>query len=186
MTVPMSSTTVSRSSAASPVSGSISTSQMWQPLGKVGTSGEKPPAPCNPTPSSDGKPTGMNDICATWPIGIERSVPDGKGAVGKGDLGGVGLYETRREALVARDDLVGCGAQGAPADHHAARGIGAAADRDLVGVGLRQMDLVLGHAEPVGDHLRMVVSGNARREILTRKQTAGLRAVNARWALGKW
>src|SRR5205807_8898407 len=52
-------------------------------------------------------------------------------------------------------DLVGGGAQGAAADHHAARGIGAAADCDLVGVGLRQMDLVLRDAEPVGDHLRI-------------------------------
>jgi hypothetical protein len=28
-------------------------------LGKVGTSGEKPPAPCRPTPCSNGSPTGM-------------------------------------------------------------------------------------------------------------------------------
>ena len=59
----------------------------------------------------------------------------------------------RGKALAALDDLVGRGAQCAAADHHAARGIGAAADRDLVGVGLRQMDFVFRHAEPVGDHL---------------------------------
>src|SRR6266446_554319 len=48
---------------------------MWQPLGKLGVSEEKAPAPCRPTPSCEGRPTGMNDICATCPIGIERSVP---------------------------------------------------------------------------------------------------------------
>src|SRR5206468_3173611 len=33
------------------------------------------PTPCRPTPSSEGRPTGMNDICETWAIGIDRSVP---------------------------------------------------------------------------------------------------------------
>jgi hypothetical protein len=48
----------------------------------------------------------------------------------------------RCKALAAIDDLFG--AQGTAADHHAAPGIGAAADRNLVGVGLCQMELVLG------------------------------------------
>src|SRR5271165_3835032 len=115
---------------------------------------EKPPAPCRPTPSSEGGPAGMNDICAIWPIGIERSVPAiVKAPSAKGDVGGVRLHEMGGKALAALDDLVGGGAQCAAADHHAARGVGAAADRDLVGVGLFEMDLVLGHAAPVGDHL---------------------------------
>jgi hypothetical protein len=37
--------------------------------------------------------------------------------------------------------------------------ISAAADRDLVGIGLRQMDLVLGEPRPVADHLRIVRLG---------------------------
>jgi hypothetical protein len=80
----------------------------------------------------------MNDICATWPIG--------------GDIGSVGFHEMGRKALAARDDLVGRGAQGTAADHHAARRISAAAERDIVSVGLRQMDLVLGHAELIRDY----------------------------------
>ena len=80
---------------------------------------------------------------------------DCEGAVGKGDVGGIGFHEVRRKALAALDDLIGCSAQGAAADHHAARGIGTAADRDLVGIGLGEMDLVFRHTEPVGDHLRI-------------------------------
>jgi hypothetical protein len=80
---------------------------------------------------------------------------DREGAVGKGDVGGVGLHEMRGKALAALDDLVGRGAQCAAADHHAARGISAAADRDLICVGLQEMDLIEGHAEPVGGHLRI-------------------------------
>src|SRR5262249_15240290 len=40
-----------------------------------GTFAENAPDPCRPTPSSEGSPTRMNDICATCPIGIIRSVP---------------------------------------------------------------------------------------------------------------
>ena len=87
-----------------------------------------------------------------------------------------GLHEMRGEALAALDHLVGRGAQRAAADHHAARGIGAAADRDLVGIGLRQMDLVLGHAEPVGDHL-----GIGRLVPLAVRQGAGEDRQLARW-----
>ena len=98
----------------------------------------------------------MNDICATCSIGIDRSVPAiVKAPSAKADVGGVGLHEMRGKALAALDHLVGRGAQGAAADHHAARGIGAAADRDLVGVGLRQMDLVLGTPSQSADHLRI-------------------------------
>ena len=82
----------------------------------------------------------------------------------------------RGKALAALDDLVGRGAQGAAADHHAARGIGAAADRDLVGVGLRQMDFVLGHAKPIGDHLRI-----GRLVPLPVRQGAGEDRQLARW-----
>jgi len=71
-------------------------------------------------------------------------------------------------AFAAFDHLVSGGAQCAAADHHAARSIGAAADRDLVGVGLRQMDLVLRDAEPVGDHLRI-----GRLVSLPMRQSAG-------------
>jgi len=71
-------------------------------------------------------------------------------------------------AFAAFDHLVSGGAQCAAADHHAARSIGAAADRDVVGVGLRQMDLVLRDAEPVGDHLRI-----GRLVSLPMRQSAG-------------
>ena len=96
------------------------------------------------------------------------SAGDREGAVGKGDVGGVGLHEMGRETLAALDDLVRGGAQRAAADHHAARGVGAATDCDLVGVGLREMDLLFGHAEPVGDHLRI-----ARLVPLAVRQRAG-------------
>jgi len=92
----------------------------------------------------------MNDICDLADRHRAVGAGDREGAVGKGDVGGVGLHEMRRKALAAFDDLVGRGARRAAADHHAARGVSAAADRDLVGVGLREMDLVEGHAEPVG------------------------------------
>ena len=51
-----------------------------------------------------------------------------------------------REIAAGKGD-VGSGAQRAAADHHAAKGISAAADRNLVCVGLRQTDLILRHAE---------------------------------------
>src|SRR5215469_4998633 len=59
----------------------------------------------------------------------------------------------RGEALAALDDLIGRRAQGVAAHHHAARAIGAAADRDLVGIGLGKADLLSRYAEPLRYHL---------------------------------
>jgi hypothetical protein len=56
----------------------------------------------------------MNDICATCPMG------DSKATIGKDDISSINFHEMCREALAAVDDLVGCGAQRASADHHAA------------------------------------------------------------------
>ena len=87
----------------------------------------------------------MNDICATCSIGIVRSVPAIVNLpIGEGDVGGVGLHEMRGKALASLDHLVGGGAQRAATHHHAARGIGAAADGDLVGIRLGKVDLSAG------------------------------------------
>src|ERR1700738_400138 len=69
-------------------------------------------------------------------------------------VAGIGTSVTPSGARASRIAFmtVGGGAQRAAGDHHAARGVSAAADRDLVGVGLREMDLVLRHAEPIRDY----------------------------------
>jgi hypothetical protein len=78
-----------------PVSGSTSTSQMWQPFGKLGTSAVAAPAPCNPTPSSRGmlrNERHLRDL-------LERHRPVGAGdrelGVGERYVSGVGLHEMR-------------------------------------------------------------------------------------------
>ena len=72
------------------------------------------------------------------------------------DVAGIGFHHIGGELLALFDDGIGRRLERIAADHHAARTIGAAADRDLRGVALHIADRFEGHAEQfvgeLGEH----------------------------------
>ena len=80
---------------------------------------------------------------------------DAEGAVLEFDVAGGGFQHHRRHRLGLFDDAVGGALERIAADLHAARAIGAAAERYGIGVALHEADVLERHAEPFRHHLRI-------------------------------
>ena len=70
------------------------------------------------------------------------------------DVGFGRLHQVGRDLLALVDDLVAGVDHGLAADRQRARAVGAHADRGLVGVAVDDVDVLVGHAQLLGDHLR--------------------------------
>src|SRR3990172_1875183 len=134
--VPTSSTTVCRTIRTAPVSSSISTSQTWQPLGKVTAGAVKAQVSLKPRPPVDP------------PLAAVAAVGEGDGGRGEGrGLAEAGLHPGRELAGLV-------GGAGHAGQRHAAIGPGHAeatvAEDDVLGRGLQHAG---GDAPAAGDDL---------------------------------
>ena len=95
---------------------------------------------------------------------------DGEPAVGELEVVDARLEQVRRQRLGLLDDLVGGQHQRLAADHQGPRAVGVQAlVRDL-GVAVQDLDVLEGHAEPVGDDLaerRLVALAVRARPVMT-------------------
>ena len=70
------------------------------------------------------------------------------------DVGLGRLHQVGRDLLALVDDLLAGVDHRLAADRQRARAVGAHADRGLVGVAVDDVDVLVGHAQLLGDHLR--------------------------------
>ena len=154
--VPKSLTIVYLTTSTMPVSGSISTSATWQPLGKA----EGGVSITSATSSVCGSSAGSFAPAAQL-LGelhdADRAVGagDGEAAVGELDVGDRGLeHDGRRSACPARSPCRSPATIAVPLAIDRARAAGAAAEQQLVAVALQEADALERNAEPAHQHLR--------------------------------
>ena len=135
-----------------PVSGSISTSAMWQPFGKVQALSLVVAAASSP-PSTPSAGHGAGTLGKLHDVDRPVGAGDAEGALLEGDVGGGRLEHLRGVGLALLDHGVRRVVDRHPLCRQRARAAGPAARGDPAGVALDDADLLERHIQPVVQHL---------------------------------
>ena len=156
ITTPKSSTAVQATMSVLPVSGSTSTSQMWQPAGKVKLVGSQNAVSLRPGSSS-----WPENLCGD--VGVQCDIAPSRGFIGAGnaelsvlelDVAFRRFEKVRRDFLCLGLDLVERFDDRRHADRAGAGTIGPHAELHLVGIAVQDRNIFDRNSKPVGNDLR--------------------------------